>query len=131
MTKCKYIDKDNNCTRTECGGKCEDISDCYFKQLQRLEKENEELKSLLDFEVQKAETYQQKNEELKFYIDSYKQVWEVDKYRNALEEIKEIAKPVDELCRDCEYKRSLCNNECECNAYRLIQIKTKIDEVLK
>lgn len=72
-----------------CGVICKG-RDCYYKQLKRLEqkynevlklakdnadsneyiiqeleKENEELKSLLDFEVQKAETCQQKNEDLK------------------------------------------------------------------
>lgn len=48
---------------------CIDNPNCYFKQLQQLKKENEELKSLLDFEAQKSETYQQENEELKEKVE--------------------------------------------------------------
>ena len=48
MDKCRYIDKDNNCTRTECGGKCEDISDCYYKQLQQANENIEKLKHIIN-----------------------------------------------------------------------------------
>lgn len=47
MDKCKYLDKDNNCTRTECGGKCEDISDCYYKQLQQANENIEKLNHII------------------------------------------------------------------------------------
>ena len=164
MMKCRYIDKDNNCTRTECGGKCDDISGCYFKQLQRLkkeynnlreamhkdfcshyvlgecsqehhvncvgrnqcikdlEKENEGLKSLLDFETQKSETYQQENEELKDKVERLDKMTGIfsarlaKKYEQSLEEIKEIA----EENKDTAQYSGICRS-----------ILTKIDEVMR
>ena len=50
---------------------CEEVKDCYYKQLQRLKQENENLKK----EVKQIRTY----EELK-----------LKKYKQALEEIREI-----------------------------------------
>ncbi len=60
-----------------CVGKKQCIHDLE-QIISNLKAENEKLKA----EV----------EDLNFYIDSYKQVWEVDKYRKALEEIRGIAK---------------------------------------
>ena len=91
----------NNCctlTYTPCEYHKEN---CYFKQLQRLKKENEELK---------------------FYIDSYRQTWEVDKYRQALEEIKGIAVALS-------MNNWLQMNETARESIKLLQ--NKIDEVLR
>lgn len=63
------LSADNN--ELEFGFNCEDNPDCYYKQLKRLEQENEELKK----EVKQIRTY----EELK-----------LNKYHFALEEIREI-----------------------------------------
>ena len=71
---------------------CKDNPNCYYKQFKRLEKENEKLKSLLDFEVQKREVLEQKIEDLNFYIDSYRVALEVNSYIHALEEIREKCK---------------------------------------
>lgn len=84
---------------------CKHNSNCHYKQLKRLEqKYNEVLKLAKDnadsneYCLQEDDEIigklQKENEELKFYIDSYKQVWEVDNYRKALEEIREMTKSV-------------------------------------
>lgn len=76
------------------------------KQVADLEQENEELKAenerlkreydildgIIDVNNAKIGQLEKENKELKFYIDSYAQVWEVDKYKQCLQEIKEIAK---------------------------------------
>lgn len=57
--------------------------DCYFKQLKRLQKENESLKSLNDFNVQKIEVLKEEHSKL---IHKYNDLYE--KYRE-----KEIEEP--------------------------------------
>ena len=59
---------------------CSIKKNCYYKQLKRLEAENEKLKK----EV----------ENLNFYINEYKIVWEIEKkekYKQAFEDIKKLA----------------------------------------
>lgn len=60
---------------------CEQNPDCYFKQFKRLQKENESLKSLNDFNVQKIEVLQEENEKL------YKALEEI---RNEIGDLKNI-----------------------------------------
>ena len=99
--------------------------------LQELEKENENLKSLLDFEVQKAETYQQENEELKEKNIELQiilnEMGRPNNYRHALEEIKEIVhnSPIVKTVGNAPmvYYSDYANKRNE--------IITKIDEVLK
>ena len=56
------------------------IAEKYYNIIQRLKKENEDLK---------------------FYIDSYSQVWELIKFKQALEGIRDIAEKI--------YKQDKCN----------------------
>lgn len=67
---------------------------CYFKELKRLREENEGLKSLNDFNVQKIEVLQEENEKLKEQLNIYMSQYEIkipNKYRQALEEIRKEA----------------------------------------
>ena len=104
ITECNYFEGIGDCKESK--GLCVDNNDCYFKQLKRLQEENEGLKSLNDFNVQKNEVLKEENEKLKEnqccpetceYIATeiirYTNVCEVNsKYKQALEEIREIAK---------------------------------------
>lgn len=84
--------------------KCDDVQDCTYKQLKRLEQENKELK---------AETLQWKQ---------IKDMANNNKYRSALEEIREIVRA------DCKG----CTAECDCNDdCTRYMIKHRINEVLK
>ena len=83
---------------------CENNKDCYYKQLNRLQAENEELKEQLEF----SRTH-------KAVLDA-----ERIKYKQALEEIRKIAKIAFIVCDD----------ECG-NANKFAEIQDKINEVLK
>lgn len=81
------------------GDFCEANVDCPIKKLKQ---ENKRLKKEI--------------EDLNFYIDSYRQVWEVDKYKSALEEIREIV--TSAFAKQRPYKEDFA------------EIETKINEVL-
>lgn len=81
---------------------CSENPNCYFKQLKRLQEENEGLKSLNDFNVQKIEVLQEENEELKARLKTLDdEVLTIEitpdeferykKYEQALEEIRKEA----------------------------------------
>ena len=75
----------------DCEGK-----DCQYKQLQRLKKENEELKQeIINLKWQRESDYQmiEDAETLIYDNDFYKR--EMDKYKQALEEIREMCKRQD------------------------------------
>jgi 5-formaminoimidazole-4-carboxamide-1-beta-D-ribofuranosyl 5'-monophosphate synthetase len=115
---------------------CKDNSDCYFKQLKRLQEENEELKNKNNDLIEEIASKnidiaisQKEYEELKKYIGGftfncrYCDEWYMDKcnyikkdnkYKQALEEIRKIILKNDP--------------ECDCNISNII-IK-KINEVL-
>jgi hypothetical protein len=93
-----------------------DTTDCYYKQLKRLQAENEELKAKFN------------NNSLCNRI----QIYEADeaRMRKALEEIRGIAKDNYYSCTDCDKQRKELNCNEKCNAYRLREIQDKINEVL-
>ena len=62
ITECNYFEGIGDCKESK--GLCVDNDNCYFKQLKRLQEENESLKSLNDFNVQKIEVLQEENERL-------------------------------------------------------------------
>ena len=78
---------------------CIDNPNCLFKQLARKTQECDTLKSQLDFEVQQKECLEQECEELKEKYEEVKEdrynlnmeMYVLDHYRKALEEIEEIA----------------------------------------
>ena len=92
---------------------CKMNKNCYYKQLKRLKKENEELKK-----------YQYEQE----YLQR-----EIEKRQKALEEIREIInnhiKCFYGSCKDCLYYKEcdMQNVECDCSKYHI----DKINEVLK
>ena len=92
---------------------CKNNPNCYFKQLQRLKQENEQLKDAL-------KTWQYSDTQHLIKINDYKQ---------ALEEIREAF-------RECSYNASFMNNCSEkCKFYKscngeLSAIENKINEAL-
>lgn len=87
MRKCKHENCNGDCTRTECGGKCNDIPNC-----------------------------------------------EIKKYKQALEEIRGIAKTVISAsnCSNCDgvgYYDGCLDDHC--GDYAIRKIADKIDEVLR
>ena len=93
--------------KCECGRNCYRNKNCYFKQLQRLKAENEDLK---------------------FYIDSYRQTWELDKYKKALEEVREIAKLYQYFNPEI---LEIKGNLGQIQDLKMTEIYDKINEVLK
>lgn len=70
-------------------------------------KDDKELqKAVIQELINENEKLKAEVEDLNFYIDSYKQVWEVDKYRKAQEEIKKLLKKL-EKCKNKNGKFSL------------------------
>ena len=90
---------------------CSNYPYCYYKQLQRLKQENEELKA-------------RRIKSLGFICDCE----EREKYKQALEEIREICK-MD--CGDCPYNQDCDCNYSECEEAKIDDILDKINEVLK
>lgn len=89
-----------------------------LQQLKHKEQENEELKeknntllgelqvaeeSLKDYEAhynrqcEQVDKLEKENKELKFYIERYKHIWELDKYKQVFKEIKETAEKYKNL----------------------------------
>lgn len=93
------LSADNN--ELEFGFNCEDNTDCYFKQLQRLEQENAELKKELkkykDMEAKGLEEFKDVGGCWGCGIQSASDQYfnEAKKYRKALEEIREVVKRTD------------------------------------
>ena len=83
-----------------CNDGCYAI-DCYYKQLQRMKEENDGLKSQLDFEIQKRETVEAENEGLNRLTGIYS-FRQMKKYKQALEEVREIAYTTDFDIRDIQ-----------------------------
>lgn len=102
VSECRYFNKETD--YSGCGQICKNTP-CEYK-LQRLKAENESLKSLLDFEVQKREVLGDENVKLTF----------------ALEEIKIIA--------GNRFVSGL-NEEADCYNNDMEMIETKINEALK
>ena len=133
--------------------KCDDVQDCTYKQLKRLEQENKELSFAIEKCLENAgiecddeeqalrslpmlgnahykvlvekEALEQENKELKAETLQWKQIKDMannNKYRSALEEIREIVRA------DCKG----CTAECDCNDdCTRYMIKHRINEVLK
>ena len=119
VAECNYHRMNNQiamCTACNSGKGspfCEYEKDCYYKQLQRLKQENEELKKDLKAEAEQAQKWYQRETDKHFIAIKYKQ---------ALEEIREIANQK----YDCVNSEVMCCRLCE----RLELIMTKINEVL-
>lgn len=103
-TECKYFKGIGDCEENK--KLCVDNKNCYFKQLQRLKQENEDLKFYIDsYKVaDKIKKLEKENKQLKADLKAeteQAQKWyqrETDKhyiaikYKQALEDIREIAK---------------------------------------
>lgn len=113
---------------------CEAVKDCYFKQLKRLEQENEKLKASaneakIEYEnllinrndfAERAEKLKQENKELKEKIKDLESITGIfsvrlmEKYKHALEEI-----------------RNYCDEQNLKADYTACFITNMIDEILK
>jgi predicted RNase H-like nuclease (RuvC/YqgF family) len=87
--------------------KCDDVQDCYYKQLKRLEQENKDLKdnnnhlqAIIDDGRAENKRFREENKELKELNKKICEDWEkeIKVYWNTLEEIREIASP---HCSQC------------------------------
>lgn len=138
--------------------KCICNPDCYYKQFKRLQEENEELKKANELKnglladlgcpttatakrlqltlKEQINKLEQENEELKKQLEfsrTHKVVLDAEriKYKQALEEIREIAKSTkQDICNNCGWRNT---DSCEPSEYicgELIKILTKINEVL-
>ena len=128
---------------------CEENPDCYFKQLKRLQKENEELrqvrKNFPDIQEPYVYLYRQikkqchkleeENKELKkreitkngFICDCEQNA----KYKQALKEIREIAQiSKKDICDNCGWQNSDCCEPQNYTCNEFIKILDKISEVL-
>ena len=82
--KCYYCDE---LVHDDCSPifECKDRFDCYFKQLQRLKQENEELKKELDFKEKQSNDFMIKSGEMVEKLNNL-----MTKYKQALENIKQF-----------------------------------------
>lgn len=113
---------------------CKDNPNCYFKQFKRLQKENKELKArfieLYNNAEQLANKYNKysgnKENELVEIIN--KTTDKRNKYKQAIEEIRNIAK---NYCNACdEFKAKTFKNKNDCLYCNYGFIRRKINEVL-
>ena len=106
---CKFYTK-NNCNCSIFWTPCEELDTCYYKQLKRLEQENDALKSQLDFEVQSKEVIdelEQENKELKEWKDKVVKLFETACRCKYLNEETDICSYTNEKCiniNKCVYK---------------------------
>lgn len=109
---------------------CSDINNCYYKQLKRLEQENAQLKNERTADlVKQLKRLQAENEQLKenYRLSCLKCEYkntkaDVNKYRKALEEIREIA--------GVRFVSGI-NEEADAYNQDMSKIYNKINEVLK
>ena len=129
VTGCEYLctnQMGNNCLNHNRGFSmnCKNTSDCYYKQLKRLEQENKRLNKRLYCYAYEKDCHlqcKQKDCAIKNYY----------KYKSALEEIREKIKSLNkDICNNCGWYNT---DNCQPNGYvchDLIEIKNKINEVL-
>lgn len=124
---------------------CVKNKDCYFKQLKRLEKENEKLRKI-NYELAKEhktigqdlyaeiKNYREENEKLKIYIESNKQEVEqaedvVMENAQLLQKLEKIKEHIDHFCDICPYADT---EEDVCNSFCLLDtIVTPICEIIE
>lgn len=116
IEKCYFITKYHDCRI--CNGKslrihCRDNNNCYFKQLQRLKAENEELK-------REKTKYQNRYQQLS---GSYNRAMS---YKQCLDDIEEqIEDIVSEKCnKPCEE----CTGKPLCDKYYILQLIKQVKE---
>lgn len=100
------------------------------QQLARLQEENEGLKSLNDFNVQKIEVLQEENEELKKQLEfsrTHKTVLDAEriKYKQALEQIRK------EYTNSIFYKCDKTEEECPCHNCIILGQLDRVQNIVK
>ena len=162
VSGCKYFQIEANTIYPKahyCGSTfnrfCEDDENCVYKQLKRLEIENETLKSQLDFAVQQKEVLEQENAKLKekyqeeLTVNTQLQEWQDEDLRQIaelkreleqanewnktlwqkLEKIKEIAETAlkANYCNNCDGVGLPDCGDYECHTYALDKIMNIIE----
>ena len=118
---------------------CENNPDCYFKQLQRLKAENEELIKDIErrkqWRVNSIYTIKKLSDNAKAYIRAFNNSnIEINELKQALEEIREIAKVCKDRseCFSCKYYDDCEIEDAEMPTHDISKfIIDKINEVLK
>lgn len=124
VSNCSYYNKENYPYCCEVwDNECE-AQNCYFKQLKRLEKENEELKKKREKAVELAEKYSI------HYDEIYKNAEQISKkyycYRHTLQEIK---KYIAKICKEeCGYVQKKRCPDCDCRFGTILDLITKAEE---
>lgn len=98
------------------GGKCEDETYCYYKQLKRKEKECEELKKQLEAMNQ---MHIEKMTIIDTRTDAQKRCYE---YEQALQEIKEICK------EETETRMLFADKQSFCDFNKILQIINEVEK---
>lgn len=118
--------------------KCREQSNCYYKQLKRLEQDSKQLTQWLDearrnadFWCDKCTSLEQENKELKKLRCKFKEycTCNTENYRSALEEIKTV---INQSCDKCKYNKdgiTCCIGDCGEGKLKIIE--NKINEVLQ
>jgi hypothetical protein len=83
---------------------CEERPDCYFKQLKRLQKEKEELKKYYNGFIANCKYCDE------WYMDKCNYIKKDNKYKQALEEIRDITKTL--ITETPEYNSCYYKDEC-------------------
>ena len=132
---------------------CIDNPNCQYKQLQRLKKENEELKKQIDLDAECIANYmknatnlKKENEELKdkaykdadmiYVLNETIHEFEVDlniekaAHKCDIETLDKYHKALEEIREICKRTFAVCDDDCG-NANKIADIITKIDEVLR
>ena len=109
--------------------KCNELPNCYYKQLKRLEAENEKLKDKAykdaDMIYQLTEENREYDIDLSIEKEAHKSTIErLDKYHKTLEDIREIANSLKSThCANCS---QVLNNKGKCTADCMKDYKEKI-----
>ena len=101
---------------------CGQYSDCYYKQLKRLEQENKELKKKIEDKPLQCLLYNNKQNKCALFTKTVA-------YHCALKEIREI---VNQPCDNCKYnKDDITCSIGDCGEGKLKIIENKVNEVLQ
>lgn len=107
--------------------KCQDCSNCLYKQLKRKEKECEELKERLKCKCFDNESKQNRcTSYTRIAKDYEKDLVQLNKLNQVLQEIKEMCKKHTDFCKDNKKNCELCSFQ-PCNDILILQIIKEVE----
>ena len=139
VSECSYY-QHNMCTATkddygDCSLCCQDydMNDCYYKQLKRKEQECEKYSKALEYFLDETGIECLDEEQaIRTFTScgiSFRKMQQVNnKYKQALEEIKDIAEGMNEECFYDDFDCMNCDMQNGCTYFNKKQILQKISE---